>query len=164
MEKIEVAFKVTLDDVKEFQFYHFKKNISYKFFIIFSIFFVPFTLLGFFVNPKQNWLLGFMGFLYLFIIFIGTPMLIKYRSRQNFTTTKAYEDEIYYTIDEIGYVAKGSNFEGKNQWSSLYKVKELKNIFVFYGNKYVAAILPKRALTESNKAEIRKYFNLKSPK
>ena len=164
MEEIEVAFTVTLDDVKEFQFYHHKKNISYKIFILFSIFFIPFTLFVFYASPKQNWLLGFMGFLYLFLIFIWFPMLIKNRSRQNYTTTQAYEDEIHFTIDEIGFVAKGSKFESRNQWSSLYKVKELKNVFVFYFNKYAATILPKRALTESNKAEIRKYFNLKSPR
>ncbi|GEM_PF-560102 len=164
MEKIEVAFKVTLDDVKEFQFYHYKKSISYKFFIVCCIFFVPLTLLIFFADPKQNWLLGCLGFIYLFLLIFWIPMRIKRRSRLNFTTTKAYEDEINWTIDEIGFVVKGTNFEGKNQWTSLYKVKELKNIFVFYSNKFAATILPKRALTERNMAELKKFFNLKSPK
>jgi len=153
MHSIKFKFKMGFEDIKEFTSYNIKKSFIYKLSFIYGLFFIPISLLGFF-STETYWL-GWFGISYILLLFLYYPLLIKHKAKTNLQTEASYEHEIYYSINEDGFSVKGFGFEGNMHWKSLYKIIELKNIFVLYSNKYVASIIPKRALSEIELNELR---------
>jgi hypothetical protein len=93
----------------------------------------------FIIGPNENtwWPL----FIIIFLVYL--PISVYRRAKSNFDATKALHDKVRYEFTSSQIINTGETFKGTMQWSTIYKVLELKQWFLLYCNRQTAMIIPK---------------------
>ncbi len=154
LDKIEFTFIMEYKDVLSYAMYDFKRKPINKIFQVLGIIYIIFCSLVFIMNRNNFWYAGLAAFV-IIGVFIWIPYLIRRRSKVQYSTTVGFAHPIHYTNDNHGIEVKGHLFESKLSWENIYEVRELKDMFLIFGNKLVASKIPKRSLSESNISSLR---------
>lgn len=95
------------------------------------------------------------GLLFILVFFIGGLLLIalpyissKIAAKRSFTSNKMFQEEVIYEFINDTIKTKGKSFKSELAWSSIYKVKELKEWFLIYQSKQLFYMIPKDVLKD----------------
>ena len=83
-------------------------------------------------------------------IFVFSCWGIYRQTKRNFTSTSTLHEPIVYTFTQTGIHIKGRTFESDLHWEVVHKVKETKNLFLFYQNNLAANLVPKTAFSSKD--------------
>lgn len=147
---VQVNTQLTRQDFLKFNFSHFFSNILIR--ILLGIFgFVAFmSLFGFIMivlTDYENASLfeQLMPVLIISAIFGLICWSVYAQSNRNYASTNTVHEPIDYTFSETGIHIKGKSFESDLNWNVIHKVKETKQLFLFYQNNLAANLVPKSA-------------------
>ncbi len=101
------------------------------------------------INGYSGWWLYFAIF---FLAYL--PFSIYRRATSNYKDTKMLHEPITYEFTPTNLSYKGASFNGEQQWSTLYKIKEHDQYFLLYVNKLLAMAIPKRAFSSEEDMNI----------
>ncbi|MFD2245248.1 YcxB family protein [Pontibacter ruber] len=149
---VQVNTQLTRQDFLRFNFSHFFSNLFIK--ILLGIFgFVAFmSLFGFIMiiltdNDNASPFEQLMPVLIILAIFGLICGSVYSQSNRNYTSTSTVHEPIVYTFSDTGMHIKGKSFESDLNWNIIHKVKETKELFLFYQNNMAANLVPKSAFT-----------------
>ncbi|MGV8826727.1 MAG: YcxB family protein [Breznakibacter sp.] len=111
-------------------------NIMGLFFLVFSVMYF----IGFIEISEFPWLPVVFPIVVLFVV----PISIYYSAKKNYNTHARLQEKITYEIDSELIKIYGESFNSEMTWEKTYKVLELNDWFLFYQNKLVANIIPKK--------------------
>ena len=93
-----------------------------------------------------------------FSVIIFIPFLILYRTKNTYKTSKIFNENIIYSIDNESIRMKGDTFESDVKWNHFYKIKETKNFFMLYQGKITANLLDKKMMAVNDVEEFRDFI------
>ena len=112
---------------------------------IMGLFLFTFTIMcfvGIIESEEFPWMPVAFSILILFIM----PSSVYFSAKKNYKTHSRLQEKIIYEIDEETINITGESFSSEMTWNKTYKVVELKDWFLFYQNKLVANIIPKKSI------------------
>lgn len=77
------------------------------------------------------------------IVFISFPFVSFLMAKRNYDSSKNLKETVLYEFNLNNIIITGESFNSTLRWSSLYKVKELKNWILLYTSKNIALCIPK---------------------
>ena len=122
-------------------------------FIVIICYFIK-ELISAFQNNFKNWIsLTVLLVIFLFVIFFGFKTYLTTKKAFN-SNKKIQENNIYnFTTEKIHI--KGETFESEFNWSSAYKLVEIKDWFLIYHSAQVMNMVPKKYFTKEQILEFR---------
>lgn len=100
-----------------------------------------------------------------FVILLGFMAIRSFFSiRFAFNTNRNIQERIDYTFTGENIHIRGETFEEDFTWSSVYKVKELKDWFLIYQNAQVMNMVPKKFFTREQVSEFRNLIEINKVK
>ncbi len=152
---VQVNTQLSKQDFLRFNFSHFFSNLLIR--ILLGIFgFVAFiSLFGLLLSMLTDYenarpMEHLMPVLIISAILGFISWSIYAQSNRNYDTTATVHEPIMYTFSEKGIHVKGKSFESDLNWDVFHKVKETKNIFLFYQNNMAANLVPKTSFTSKD--------------
>lgn len=93
----------------------------------------------------------------LFLVFSGYGL--KYKSRKFFDSNPSLKEDTHYTFSDISFSSSGEGYNGKMDWSVVYRVIVNREYFYIYANRSIMYIIPKRAFTAEQLHVFQKILN-----
>ncbi|MCE1198949.1 MAG: YcxB family protein [Marinilabiliales bacterium] len=83
------------------------------------------------------------------VIILGVMPLSVYRTaKKNYASHAKLREKIVYELSEERFRQIGETFQAEMDWSTVYKVQELKDWILIYQNRQIANLLPKAEMGE----------------
>src|SRR5688500_9227231 len=143
MTSLELEVNITQNDITTFALLNYYRRISTRIMLVLVLFFLIFLFFSYNANGESNYmvLIGFVVCLF-YLVFI--PVIIFLKARHNFLSEKKFKDPIHWIFTPEKVEVKGHGFSSHFLWSSVYKVIELKKMFLIYHNSNSANVIPKQ--------------------
>jgi len=85
------------------------------------------------------------------VAFIIIPFILTYFSaRINYNTSKRLSENIEYIFSDDYFSIKGESFNSQSSWDKVYKVSQTKNWILVWHNRFIANLIPKKDLQETD--------------
>lgn len=110
---------------------------------IMGLFMFVFTLL-YLVGIIQSAEFPWLPLAFSLVILLIMPLVIFSSAKKNYKTHGRLQEKITYEISRDIITIIGESFNSQMTWDKTYKVLELNDWFLFYQNKLVANIIPKK--------------------
>lgn len=151
---MEIQTKITFKDYWKYYLGELLKKSSIIIFIIAMIYLLYTVIFEIIPNFSADFYSIFIIFIVVFGLFF-LPLSIYRRIRKVFFSNKKIQELITYEISEEKVIQKGEDFESEFTWSSLFKVKEIKNWFVLYHSSHGVNLIPKNSMNKDQIQELR---------
>lgn len=92
------------------------------------------------------------------LVLLMYPILVVYQIRNNYKTTKVFQEILEYHISNERLHIKGATFEATQKWEHFVKIKETSIYILLYTNKMVATFVDKRLFKEKELIEFKKFL------
>jgi len=100
---------------------------------------------------------------YIFLaLFLAYTVFVIFRMRgaikKSYDSNLRLQGEIEYDITSDKMKITGTSFNSELDWSTTYKIEELKNWFLVYGSAQTANLIPKKDMTDDEINTLREIF------
>lgn len=144
-ESIELQFKLTRDDIREFQLQHLIRNRGRRLLILLGILVLVCLYFAVSFYQESGWP-GALSICIPFVLFVALWWFILVRAlTRGAAMNPALFEQQQYTFRTEMINMKGETFSAEVSWGHMTKLTETQNLFLLYSGPMTARILPKRA-------------------
>jgi hypothetical protein len=99
-----------------------------------------------------------------FIVVAGIWYSTKKTILKNYKKNPRYYNNITFTLSQESFKIEGKDYHNINQWENYSKIKETRDWFLIYINKYQAHVIDKAQIKDFTMDELKSFFISLKPK
>lgn len=150
-----ITTKLTQKDFINISFFLFFRKLTIIFFMsLMVVWFVVYTILNISANKGS-----YYDFIPMTVGLSILPLMTYLSAKRNFKANPRISETIEYHIKPSLLTLKGESFTTDYTWNQLYNVNQTRNWIIVWQTRQVANFIPKRDLSTTQIAELKKILD-----